>query len=239
MEISNKNGRKNQLVKSFFLPKLTSKELELVNKKDNEHMLNYWLFDPDVSTEEMKLSNSSDKYIDCRCWRQTNLLKLSKLSEAPKISNVKSILSKSQIYYNKNGEFLKMRVENKIGLDVFGSVYKGSFHGQEMAMKFVPVGLIEEQNKVKATNCHLEKNISEIRLQISSGDSDILLPEALIRQQHLEKNENRELIVQIYNILIYPLYDSNLYELHQKYFDKFTDDILIDILKQCLTRKRS
>ena len=221
------------------MPKLTSKELELVNKKDKEHMLNYWLFDPDVSTEEMKLSDSSNKYVDCRCWRQTNLLKSSKPFEAPKISNVKSVLSKSQIYYSKNGEFLKMRDENKIGLDVFGSVYKGSFHGKQMAMKFIPVGLIEEQNKVKATNCYLEKNISEIQLQISSGDSGILLPEALVRQQHQEKNENGELIVQIYNILIYPLYDCNLYELHKKYFYKFTDDILIDILQQCLTRKRS
>ena len=208
-------------------------------------MLSYWLSDPDVSNEEMKRSDSRDKYVDCRCWRQTNYLKSSKRFGPSEISNVtsdRSDRSESQIFYSKNGELLNMRDENKIGLqnvNVIGSVYKGLFHGQEKAMKFVSVGLIEEQNKVKAANSYLEKNISEIRLQVSSGDSGILLPEALVRQQHQEKNENGELIAQIYNIFIYPRYDCNLYQLHENHYHKFTNDILADILNQCLARKRS
>ena len=39
-----------------------------------------------------------------------------------------------------------------------------------------------------------------------------------------------------YNIFIYPLYDCNLYELHQNYFDQFTEEIVADIIDQCFIR---
>ena len=59
----------------------------------------------------------------------------------------------------------------------------------------------------------------------------------LFRGRHT--NDNGKWIAKNYNIYVYPLYDLNLYQFHDKYYDQFTDEILKDILNQCLTRKCS
>ena len=85
----------------------------------------------------------------------------------------------------------------------------------------------------------LNQNIAEIRIQTASHGPGVIVPVAFVRQQDQEQNENGRWIANNYNIFIYPLYDCNLYELHQDHYDGFTEKIFQDILNQCLRRKRS
>ena len=142
-------------------------------------------------------------------------------------------------FYFKNGEFVKMTDENRIGQGGFGSVFRGTFHGKDKALKCVLIGQIQYQTYTDDTVSDLEKNISEIRIQMASGGSGIIVPEAFIRQQNQEQDDNGKWIAKNYNVYVYPLYDCNLYELHENHFDQFSDEILVDILQQCLTRKCS
>ena len=143
-------------------------------------------------------------------------------------------------FYFKNGEFVKMTDGNHIGQGGFGSVFKGSFHGKEKALKCVYIGeIVQDRDTVEDAVSDLEKNISEIRIQMAAGGSGIIVPEAFVRQQNQEQDDNGKWIADNYNIYIYPLYDCNLNKFHEKHFDQFTDEIMIDILQQCLTRKCS
>ena len=69
---------KNEIVLSYFFPKLTEDELKLVEKKNEKHMRTYLydLFDADVNVEEMKLSDSKDKFVHSECQRKTICLTL-------------------------------------------------------------------------------------------------------------------------------------------------------------------
>ena len=145
-------------------------------------------------------------------------------------------LSRFKSFYFKNGELVEMTDTNRIGQGGFGCVFKGLFHGEEKAMKCVWTGGIEERIEAQDEVLDLEKNISEIRIQIASGGSGIIVPEAFVRQQNQERDDNGNWIGENYNIYIYSLYDCNLYELHQNHFDQFNDEIMIDVLQQCLTR---
>ena len=109
-----------------------------------------------------------------------------------------------------------------------------------MAMKCVWTGEIEPPSSGYILDAlpALNKNISEIRTQTSTVGPGILAPEAFVRQQDQE-HEDGTWIANNYNIFIYPLYDYNLYELHKIHYDAFTEDILRNILSQCLTRKCS
>ena len=149
--------------------------------------------------------------------------------------------SKFKRFNSKNGEFVKMTDANSIGQGGFGSVFKGSFHGEDKAMKcvFNQFDQDVDQKRVPDAVSELEKNISEIRIQMSSSGTGVIVPEAWVRQQNQEKDENGKWIAENYNIFIYPLYDCNLYELHGNHYNQFNDEILRDILHQCLTRKRS
>ena len=147
--------------------------------------------------------------------------------------------SKFERFYFKNGEFVEMTDANRIGQGGFGSVFKGKFHGEDKALKCVLIGQIQYQRMVKDAVSDLETNLSEIRIQMASGGSGIIVPEAFIRQQNQEQDENGKWIAKNYNIYVYPLYDCNLYELHKKRYNHFTDAILGDILSKCLTRKCS
>ena len=144
--------------------------------------------------------------------------------------------SKFERFYYKNGEFVNMNDGNRIGQGGFGCVFKGLFHGKVKAMKCVFIGQNQYQTNAYDAVSDLEQSISEIRIQMSSGGSGIILPEAFVLQQNQEQDENGKWIAENYNIYVYPLYDCNLYELHKNYFDQFTDEIMIDILQQCLTR---
>ena len=147
--------------------------------------------------------------------------------------------SKFERFYFKNGEFVEMTNANRIGQGGFGSVFKGTFHGKNKALKCVLIGQIKNQSMIKDAVSDLEKNISEIRIQMASGGSGIIVPEAFIRQQNQEQDSNGKWIAKNYNVYVYPLYDCNLYKFHEKHFDQFTDEILSDILSKCLTRKSS
>ena len=107
---------------------------------------------------------------------------------------------------------------NRIGQGGFGSVFKGLFHGKEKALKCVLIGQIKSTTYMKDLVSDLEKNISEIRIQMASGGSGIIVPEAFVRQQNQEQDANGKWIAKNYNIYVYPLYDCNLYELYENHF---------------------
>ena len=146
-------------------------------------------------------------------------------------------LSYFQKCYYKNGELVKMTEENRIGQGGFGSVFKGLFHEKEKAMKCVLIGQIEYRAYTHEAVSDFEKNISEIRIQIASAGSGVIVPEAFVRQQNQEQDQNGKWIAKNYNIYIYPLYDCNLYELHENNFDNFTEEIIGEIIHQCFHRK--
>ena len=103
-------------------------------------------------------------------------------------------------------------------------------------MKCVCIGRIEWQSKIKDAVSDLQNNISEIRIQMASGGSGIIVPEAFVRQQNQEKDSNGKWIAKNYNIYVYPLYDCNLYELHEQHFGAFTEEIIGNIIHQCFIR---
>ena len=148
--------------------------------------------------------------------------------------------SKFDRFYYKNGPLVKMTEKNRIGKGGFGMVFRQSFHGKPMAMKCILLGELNDpenrNNSVQTAVDYLEKNIFELRIQIATAGSGIIVPIALIRQQNQEKDPNGTWIARNYNIYIYPIYDCNLYELHQKYFDQFTEEIVADIIHQCFNR---
>ena len=59
---------------SYFLPKLTEKELELVESKDTSYLENFYLSFPDVEKTEMRLSGSDSKYVEGFCDRKTFII---------------------------------------------------------------------------------------------------------------------------------------------------------------------
>ena len=145
--------------------------------------------------------------------------------------------SKFQRLYFKNGEFIEMTDQNRIGSGGFGMVYRGLFHGEEMAMKFTLVK-VEIYDRFRED---FEKKISELIIQkkVGTAESGIIVPVAFVRQQNQEQDQNGKWIAKNYNVYVYPLYDGNLNELHKNYFDVFTEEILADIIAQCLKRKSS
>ena len=139
-------------------------------------------------------------------------------------------------FYCKNGPLVEMTDKKRIGSGGFGMVFKESFHGIPMAMKCMWMGEIELRNLVKDTVSDLEENISEYRNQIATVGSGIIVPVAFERQQDQEQDKNGKWIANNYNIYIYPLYDCNLAELHENYFDQFTEEIIANIIYQCFIR---
>ena len=148
--------------------------------------------------------------------------------------------SKFKRFYYKNGPLVEMTEKNRIGKGGFGLVFRQLFHGKPMAMKCTLVRELADQEKwlykVHTAVNYLEKNISELRIQIATAGSGIIVPVAFVRQQNQEKDQDGKWIAKNYNIFIYPLYDCNLYELHTNYFDQFTEEIVADIIHQCFIR---
>ena len=143
--------------------------------------------------------------------------------------------SRFERFYYKNGPLVEMTDENRIGSGGFGMVFRQKFHGKPMAMKCIFFEQSFSPNIQGQMNI-VEENISELRIQSASAGSGVIVPVAFVRQQDREQDENGNWIADNYNIYIYPLYDCNLYELHEKHFNQFTEQILNDILNQCLTR---
>ena len=144
--------------------------------------------------------------------------------------------SKFEKFFYKNGPLVTMTDENRIGTGGFGMVFKELFHGVPMAMKCMLMGKIQYRDTVDEAVSDFEKNISELRIQIATVGSGIIVPVAFIRQQNQEKDANGKWIAKNYNIYIYPLYDCDLYKLHEDYFALFTEIIVGDIIHQCFIR---
>ena len=56
---------------SYFFPKLTKEEMELVEKKDASYLQTFHKNDPDVKEAEMMASESDSKFVDGSGWRAT------------------------------------------------------------------------------------------------------------------------------------------------------------------------
>ena len=65
----------NQSVLTYFLPKLTKEELELVEKGNPSYLQTFSQPYPDVPETEMMLSESDSKYVYAWCRRQTFIIK--------------------------------------------------------------------------------------------------------------------------------------------------------------------
>ena len=68
----------SEQVRTYFLPKLTEEELELVEQKDPNYLGTFaWTiqnFNPDVDRTEMKLSESDSKFVQGFYWRTTFII---------------------------------------------------------------------------------------------------------------------------------------------------------------------
>ena len=58
-------------VYTYFLPKLTEEELELVERRDTSYLQTFSGRNPDVDETEMMLSESDSKYVQGYSWRRT------------------------------------------------------------------------------------------------------------------------------------------------------------------------
>ena len=80
INLQNQEEVKDERVSSFFTPKLTNEELELVQEGNEEHLNTYLYYidgkNPDVDVEEMKKSDSKSKYVHVNCFRGTIPLRL-------------------------------------------------------------------------------------------------------------------------------------------------------------------
>ena len=146
--------------------------------------------------------------------------------------------SKLRKFYYKEGSFVTMTDNNRIGKGGFGMVFNLIFHGRQMAAKCVEIGKMKGQTLLKNVESDLEKNIAEYTMQLSTSGSGIILPTAILRQQN-QQNMNGKRISLNYNIYIYPKYHCNLYEFHRNHHHEFTNEVLADILFQCYTRNSS
>ena len=143
----------------------------------------------------------------------------------------------------KNGPLVEKPLEtekNRIGIGGFGMVFRQLFHGKPSAMKCIWTDEISPSSmRIKEALSDFNENISEIRIQTKTVGPCVIVPEAFVRQQDQEQDENGNWIANNYNIFIYPLYDCNLYDFHKNHYDQLTEETLRDILNQCLTRKCS
>ena len=62
----------DECIHTYFLPKLTNKELKLVESKDYSYFQTFQLwYDPDVDATEMMQSESDSKFVQSGCGRRT------------------------------------------------------------------------------------------------------------------------------------------------------------------------
>ena len=164
--------------------------------------------------------------------------------------------TRMKAFYLNNGPMVKMTEQNQIGKGGFGNVYKGEWHMENVAFKCVFIDLGKSAHK--ETNEYLDKNpemqglifpqierlkkeTEEFSKPFSLSGPGILQPIAFFRQQNQYDDGEKTKFGEIwwkprnYNVYVYPLYDCDLYELHNDYRDSFTDQILEHVLSQCLT----
>ena len=76
INLQNQKEIREEVVYSFFTPKIKNEELKLVEERNEEHLQTYGYYmvdglNPDVDVEEMKKSDSKSKYVHGRCLRLT------------------------------------------------------------------------------------------------------------------------------------------------------------------------
>ena len=59
---------------TYFLPKLTKKELKFVEKEDTTYLQTFAWSNPDVKKAEMMLSDSVSKFVKGIGWRSTSTI---------------------------------------------------------------------------------------------------------------------------------------------------------------------
>ena len=164
--------------------------------------------------------------------------------------------TRMRAFYLNNGPMVRMIAENQIGKGGFGNVFKGKWHGEKVAFKCVQIdlGLTAHRETEQYLDEHhderglclpqflrFQKETEEFSKPFSLSGPGILQPIAFFRQQDQYNDGERTRYGNIwwkarnYNVYVYPLYDCNLYELHNNFHDILTDQTLEHILSQCLT----
>ena len=88
----------DEKVETYFLPKLTEEELELVERRDQSYLQSLWYSNPDVDDNKMLLSESDSKYVKGLSLRKTFVIKNSsaKLSRPTGNSRIFYKISRSK-----------------------------------------------------------------------------------------------------------------------------------------------
>ena len=115
-------------------------------------------------------------------------------------------------------------------------VFNVNFHEKEMAAKCIWIEETETHLAAQKAESDLQENIHEYSIQLATFGSGILIPLAIFRQQDQERNVNGTWTALNYNIFIYPKFKCNLDQFHRNHFHQFTEEILSDIIHQCLIR---
>ena len=78
---------RNELFYTYFLPKLTEEELELVEKRDRRYLQTFDFSNPDVDETEMMLSESDSKYVLGESYRKTFVIETSSENKSETLSD--------------------------------------------------------------------------------------------------------------------------------------------------------
>ena len=138
------------------------------------------------------------------------------------------------------GEYIKADDSTRIGKGGFGTVFKGKWHGKESAFKYLRI-----RNRTNSQEIYVDEIVNNNFERLNeyfkqsnvsiSANSGIIIPTAFYRQQ-IQIRSNEKWIAENYDVYVYPLYDCNLYELHERHFKNFTKEITLNILEQCFKR---
>lgn len=138
------------------------------------------------------------------------------------------------------GEYMQADDSTRIGQGGYGTVFYGKWHGLDSAFKYLSIR--KESNSqllvIDVVNTYY-KRITEYRKQFDISinlNSGVIIPNAFYRQQIQVKDDSGNWIAENYDVFVYPRYDCNLHELHERYFSKFDKEITLNILEQCFTR---
>ena len=104
----------DEKVETYFLPKLTEEELELVERRDKSYLQSLWYSDPDVDENKMLLSESDSKYVKGLSLRKTFVIKnSSEYSCANSSKNGRSRERRSHLKNKKNSKKTKQNSKKK------------------------------------------------------------------------------------------------------------------------------
>ena len=140
------------------------------------------------------------------------------------------------------GEYIKADNSTRIGQGGFGTVFKGKWHAEESAFKYLRIRDESDEQTQRYLRDVIEKYHERLteyfkQLDVSRNrNSGIIIPSAFYRQQLQVKDDNGNWRAENYDVYVYPRYDCNLYELHEKHFDSFDKEITMNIIEQCFVR---